>query len=298
MAVQVEMWKKQIETAFFRKNEFLKYASDVSSQVLNGAVVHIPNSGGPAGVQRNRTVLPAQVVQRADTDVLYLLDAFTCDPVSVTAMEEAQISYPMMQSVLDENGESMLQMGGDAILDYWGRNVPTAQKIKSTGADKSVSGLTGTRKRITAADLRAMFTLFNNMDIPRDNRVAILTSDQFGDLFEDNDIKNTYSFQNADYEKGILPMYAGWKIIDRSQVVKLDNAGASKLPETAIAGNDDFAGVFFHKSCVEFAMGERKLFYDVDRPEYYGNMMSMLLRTGGRSKRADNKGVALLMQAK
>jgi Phage capsid protein len=298
MAVQVEMWKKQIEKAFFRKNEFLKYATDVSSEVLNGAVVHIPNSGGAAGVQRNRTQIPATVIQRADSDVVYLLDAFTCDPVSVTAMEEAQISYSKMQSVLDENGENMLQFGGDAILEYWTRNVPTSQVVKATGAAKDVAGLTGTRKRTTAADLRKMFTMFNNMDIPRDNRVAILTSDQFGDLFEDNDIKNTYSFQNADYEKGILPMYAGWKIIDRSAVSKLDNNGAAKLPETAIAGNDDFAGVFFHKSCVEFALGERKLFYDVDRPEYYGNMMSMLLRAGGRSKRADNKGVALLLQAK
>lgn len=300
MAIQVELWKKEIINALYRKNDFLPFSTDVSSEVLSGKVVHIPNSGGASGAQRNRTTVPASVIQRSDTDVTYTLDHFTSDPMLVTAMEQAEISYTKMQSMIDENGEMMLALSGDAILEYWSRNVPNTAvyRVSTTGGAKSVAGLTGTRKKLTAADLRSAQTLLDTQDVSKDNRYVIITPDMHQDLLEDADIKNVFAFTAVDYAAGKLPMYASFKIIVRSKTVRLATAGTIILPDpgTATLGTDNFAGIFFQKACVEHALGELKIFMRNDDPTSYGDIMSMLIRTGGRGRRADNKGVGLLVQ--
>ena len=301
MAVQVELWKKEIIVSFFRKNAFLSFSTDLTSEVLNGKVVHIANSGGASGAQRNRIVLPAgTILQRADTDVTYSLDSFTSDPMLVTAMEQADLAYEKMQSMIDENGAMMLALAGDAILEYWSRNVPnnTTFRVSTTGAAKPVGGLTGTRKKLTAADIRSLQTLFDQADVPTEDRYLIITPDMRQDLIEDADIKNIF-FQVVDYKMGTLPIYAGFSILIRSKTIRLTTAGATVLPDpgTAVLGTDNFAGIAFQKSCVEHALGEIKVFMQTDIPQLYGDTMSMLFRTGGRGRRADNKGVVLLVQA-
>jgi hypothetical protein len=301
MAVQVELWKQGIVNALFRKNVFLKFGTDVTSEVLGGAVVHISQSGGPAGAQRNRTVIPATVISRADTDVTYALDNFTSDPLRVTKMEQADINYQKMQSMIDETGAFMFQLAGDAVLEYWCRNVPNNAnfRLATTGAAKAVAGLTGTRKKTTAADLRTLQTMMDVQEIPDEDRYLIITPDMHQDLLEDADIKNVFAFTNVDFSTGNLPMYAGFKIMKRSRVHRVTADGAtSRLPDSGVAtlGTDNFCGVAFHKSCVEYALGERNLIYTPNLAASYGDEMSMFIRVGGRARRGDNKGVLLLTQ--
>ena len=300
MALNVEIWKRYIINNFYASNEFLKASTDVTSEVINGAIVHIPNAGSPAGAQRNRTTIPASSVRRSDQDVTYVLDNFTSDPVLVTAMEQADLSYQKMQSVIEDNGAAMQELAGSAILEYWARNLTATEKIATTGAARSVAGLTGTRKKFTAADLRTAAAKMDADNVPAQNRFVVITAEMKQDLLEDNDIKNTFTFAGVNYATGELPMYAGFKIIVRSRVLRFvaDNS-TTRLPDpgTATLGTDNFAALAFQKTCVEHALGTVDLFDRNRDPNDYGDTVSMLLRAGGRSRRFDRKGVIAITQS-
>lgn len=300
MALNVELWKRYIINNFYATNEFLKASTDVTSEVINGAIVHIPNAGAPAGAQRNRTSIPATSVRRSDNDVTYVLDNFTSDPVLVTAMEQADLSYQKMQSVIEDNGAAMQELAGSAILEYWARNLGSTEKQVTTGGTRAIPGLTGTRKKLTAADLRTAAAKMDADNVPAANRFVVITAEMKQDLLEDNDIKNTFTFAGVNYATGELPMYAGFKIIVRSRVLRYvaDNS-TTRLPDpgTATLATDNFAAIAFQKSCVEHALGTVDIFNRDRDPNDYGDTVSMLLRGGGRARRYDKKGVIALIQA-
>ena len=227
------------------------------------------------------------------------MDNFTSDPVLVTAMEQADLSYAKMQSVIEDNGAAMQQLAGSAILEYWARNLTTTEKQLTTGGTRSLAGLTGTRKKLTAADLRAAAAKMDADDVPSANRFVVITAEMKQDLLEDSDIKNTFTFAGVNYSTGELPMYAGFKIIVRSRVLRFvaDNS-TTRLPDpgTATLATDNFAALAFQKSCVEHALGTVDIFNRDRDPNDYGDTVSMLLRGGGRARRFDKKGVIALIQ--
>jgi hypothetical protein len=62
MAIQKEIWQDHIEGNLFKNNEFLLASTDAGQYVLQGKVVHIPQSGATATVVKNRSSVPATVV--------------------------------------------------------------------------------------------------------------------------------------------------------------------------------------------------------------------------------------------
>jgi hypothetical protein len=50
------------------------------------------------------------------------------------------------------------------------------------------------------------------------------------------------------------------------------------------------------KESVTKAIGDTKLFQDMDTPLYYGDIHSGLVKMGGRCRREDWKGIAVIVQ--
>lgn len=48
---------------------------------------------------------------------------------------------------------------------------------------------------------------------------------------------------------------------------------------------------------VEAAIGQIKMFDDVNNPLYYGDIYSALVRAGGRARWSDGKGIVPIVQA-
>lgn len=295
MGVQKELWQNSIEEELFASNEFLKYAKNADEYVIGGAIVHIPQSGGPTGVQRNRTTFPAAVVTRTDTEVLYPLDEYTTNPTRIPYADTVELSYDKRQSVVRENTEEMMELIGSTMLHRWADGLPTSLIIAATGAGSvsTVPGTTGNRKIITEADLRKAQTLMNLQNVAKKNRYAILDSNQIDQLFSNNDVKK-YTQQYLDLPDGAIAKLSGFNIIERSSALILGNDDNSKLPEAAIAADDDGAGIFFQMNAVERAIGDIKFFDNKDRAEYYADIFSHLVRANGRRRRLDNKGVIIL----
>lgn len=295
MAVNREMWRPDIKEALFKNNAFLTRSFNADEYVVGGRVVHIPQAGAPSNVERNRVNLPAPIVKRTDTDIVYALDEYTSDPRLITDIDKKELSYDKRASVIRDDTGKMMEVAGDNMLYNWSQNVPAASKILTTGsaAAGTAPGATGNRKIITEADIRSAQTLLNKQNMPKEGRVMILPSDFLNQLMADNNLK--YAFQQViNLREGSVGRLYGFDLYERAGVIIETTGGVVKLPEAASATDDNECALFYHENEVERALGEVDIFDNPNQAAYYGDIISFLLRLGGRNRRTDNKGVGLI----
>lgn len=295
MAVNKEMWRPDIIETLFKSNAFLTRAFNADDMVVGGRIVHIPQAGAPSKVERNRVNLPAPIVKRSDTDIVYVLDEYTTDPRLIVDIDKKELSYDKRASVIREDMGSLMEVAGDNMLYNWGVNIPAASKILTTGASATgtAPGATGNRKIITEADIRKAQLLLNNQNLPKDGRIMVLPGNFLDQLMSDNNLK--YAFQQVvDLKSGMVGRLFGFDLYERSSVLVETTGGTVKLPEAASATDDNECAFFYHEGAVERALGDVDIFDNPGKAEYYGDVVSFLLRLGGRNRRADNKGLGYI----
>lgn len=301
MAIQREIWQDHIAGNLFKNNEFLLASTDASQFVLQGKVVHIPQAGAAATVEKNRTSLPATIVQRTDGDVTYSLDEFTTDPILIPNAESLELSYNKRESVLSEYESSLRQTIADNLLVTWSPTGATGTIIRTTGTTTAshLSGTTGNRKKLTVNDLKHAQLQLNRQNVPMEGRYALLSADMFQQLTDDMTATQYRDFSAAyDVKDGILGRLFGFSIMLRGGVVTYDN---DTLPVVnaygAAADVADNDGVLcWQTSAIERAIGDITFFERIGDPTYYGDVYSVGVRMGGRQRRSDAKGIVAIVQ--
>lgn len=298
MAVNVEMWQPLVKEALFKSNAFLNTFKNTDEYVVGGSVVHIPQSGGPSSGQKNRQTLPAPVVKREDTDIVYPLDEYTTDPRLITNIDQVELSYDKMSSVVREDTQYIMELAGDNILYNVSSNIPAGNKVASTGtaASATASGATGNRKIFTEADLRKAKLILDNQNVPKEDRFLLISSNMLDQLLSDKDLR--YAFQQTvNLKEGTLGRLFGFEIVERSSVLTVSSSQVVKAVGAASATSDSEAAIFYHRTMLERALGTINIFEETKSPTYYGDIISFLLRAGGRANRSDNKGAGFIYQA-
>ena len=297
MAVEVELWHADIVEEIFKDNEFLKYAFDADDYVLAGKIVHIPQSGGAANVQKNRTVIPAVSVTRTDPDSTYVLDEYTTDPVRIENAEAVEVSYDKRRSVIAENTEGLKEFVGDNMLYNWAVNVPVANVVNTSGSNVTAPapGASGNRKAFTEIDLKACRDKLNKQGVAKKNRYILLPTEMLSQL--ETDMGDKFHYKDVvNLPEGTITKLYGFYIMERSEVLINDGFGESvKVPGAAAGAQDCQVGLFWQKNMVERALGEVKMFESADDPNSYGDIYSLLVRAGGKGRRSDGKGVGLII---
>lgn len=300
-AIEPEIWHKWIAENIYKNNDFITHSVDVSSDVLSGSVVHIPQSGAASGAEKNRSSLPASVTKRSDTDVTYALDEYTTDPRRVGHTEQIQASYDKMNSVFMDDVSALQELVAENVLVAWTPS-GAANIVRTTGADVSpyLPAQTGDRKGASHNDILAMMTKFNANSLPQEGRKALLSAQMYEQVINSLTPTQFADFSKAyDEKRGVLGKLHSFEIMMRSTVRVFDNTATpvAKAFGAAGAATDNDASLFWHSSFVEHAMGEVKVFEDIDNPTYYSSIMSFLIRMGARIRRNDQKGVYALVQA-
>ncbi len=302
MAIQKEIWQDHIEGNLFKNNEFLLASTDASQYVLQGKVVHIPQAGATATVVKNRASVPATVVQRTDTDVTYVLDEFTTDPILIPNAESFELSYNKRESILAEYESSLRQTIAENLLIDWSPTGTTGTIIRTTGVSTAthLDDTTGNRKKLNVNDLKYAQLQMNKQNIPMEGRYALISADMFQQLTDDMSATQYRDFSAAyDVKDGVLGRLFGFNIMMRGSVVSYDNA---TFPEVnsygALAAADDNDGVLcWQLSAVERALGQITFFERIGDPTYYGDIYSVGVRMGARKRRSDAKGIVAIVQA-
>ncbi|MDR3328404.1 MAG: hypothetical protein LBT04_09940 [Prevotellaceae bacterium] len=313
-AIPVEIFANYIVEKLRKENPHLEAATDESSFVLGGSVVHIPQAGTSPSVVKNRNTFPATAVQRGDSFVTYPLDVFSTDPTHVTWQEENEISYDKTDSVLNDHTNTLVEAIGDNMLYVWAKGlkpngsggfaadeIPAAAKIATAGTAAAVNpddGQTGTRLKLTYAELQSAQAKMNKAGVPKKERYAMLESYMYQQFIDSLSANQMAAFQAAaDLKNGVVGEFAGFKILERSSVLAFSSAGVLKVPGAALAATDNLACFCWQKQSVAKALGDIKPFAAIDDPTYYGDIFSALVKSGGRCRRGDWKGIIAIVQA-
>lgn len=301
MAIEREIWANYIIGALYKDNAFLQRSFNADQYVLQGKVVHIPQAGAPSAVQRNRSSLPATVVRRTDVDVTYSLDELTTDPILIPNIDEVQLSYDKMASVMQEDMAAINEASAEWMLYNW-RPEGAANIVRTTGAAVAATvnaTATGNRKLFMSADLKAAQTVLNKGNHPKQGRVALLTSELLSQLGDDPTLKQRDYGQELDMKNGVVARLWGFDIIERSSTVTFNNAGTpvAALPTASAAATDNEAAICWTPMAVERALGSVIPFEQLGNPVYYGDLYSFLVMLGGRKRRSSGGGVVGIVQA-
>lgn len=302
MAIQKEIWQDHIEGNLFKNNEFLLASTDAGQYVLQGKVVHIPQAGALANIVKNRTSLPATIVQRTDADVTYTLDEYTTDPILIPNAETFELSYSKRESVLGEYEASLRQTVADNILVDWSPTGGSGTIVRTTGSSTptTLAGTTGNRKKLTVNDLKNAQLQLNKQNVPMEGRYALISADMFQQLTDDMSATQYRDFSAAyDVKDGVLGRLFGFNIMMRSGVVTYDNGAVPAVnPYGAAPDAADNDGVLcWQIGAVERALGQITFFERIGDPTYYGDVYSVSVRMGGRIRRQDASGVVAIVQA-
>lgn len=265
MAVQKEIWMASIIAALFAENSFMSKAFNADEYVNAGKTVHIPQAGKPSGVQKNRGELPANVKQRKDSDLTFVLDEYTTDPIHIPHADTVELSYDKRESVLRQDKLALLDEVAKAMIASW-------------WPDKHVQPLKG--DTLTKADVLSLMEAFNAADIPQEGRYLLVDAKMHAQLLQSLTESESMAFLAcADAEKGVLGKLFSFNVMMRSTVNPAGGMGA----------------LAWHEQSVCRALGEVKMFDRADDPTYYGDIYSFLVRCGGRKMRADELGVVALV---
>lgn len=302
MAIQKEIWQDHIEGNLFKNNEFLLASTDAGQYVLQGKVVHIPQAGAAATVVKNRSSVPATVVQRTDSDVTYALDEYTTDPILIPNAEGLELSYNKRESVLAEYESSLRQTIADNLLIDWSPSAGVGTIIRTSGVSTAthMAGTTGNRKKFTVNDLKYAQLQLNKQNVPMEGRYALISADMFQQLTDDMSATQYRDFSAAyDVKEGVLGRLFGFNIMMRGSVVSYSNDTAPIVNEYgADAGDEDNDGVLcWQISAVERALGQVTFYERIGDPTYYGDIYSVGVRMGARIRRNDAKGIVAIVQA-
>lgn len=301
MAVQKEIWIKDVVDLLFKNNAFLNFCRVMDEYVLQGKVVHIPQAGAAASATKNRSSLPATVVKRTDTDITFPLDEFTSDPVLIPNADTVELSYNKRDSVTKTTKSALIQLVAEWILRSWFPSA--ASNIVRTTGDAVAAHLpsaTGNRKGAKWADISAIQMKMNLADIDPNDRYFALDAVMYQQLVDQLTETQYRDFSSGlDIANGIVGKRFGFNFVMRSTVGVYDNATTPvcKDPGATAAATDNAAGLAWQKDCVLRALGTTDMFENVGDPTYYGDIYSFLLRAGGRIYRDDAKGVFAYIQA-
>lgn len=299
MAIQRELWQNTIVEGLFADNSFMSKAVNDDMYVNMGKKVHIPNAGAPSKVEINRTTKPATSKERTDVDVEYTLDELTTDPIYIPHADTVELSYSKRNSVISMDRAALIETASQNMLYKW---APDNQHFVTTSGTKTVTAhtptATGNRKALVKADVLALMTKFNADNVPMADRYLLLDAYMYAQLMEDlTEGDQRAFFASADAQKGILGELFSFKVMQRSQVLRYGTSGTLTKFDTTGAATDNAAGLAWQMNSLSRALGEVKMFDDVNNPLYYGDIYSFLVRVGGAIRRNDKKGVYALVQA-
>ena len=310
MGLQVEIWQDAIQEKLTEDNSWLSAISDVQdSNIINGKIVHIPQAGAPSNVVKNRSTLPAEVKQRTDGQVLYVIDEYTTDPVHIAHADTVELSYDKTRSVLDQDIANLSDEVAIGMLTNLvspvGDNtaLPQSHIIETTGAEinATADNASGKRKAASLTDLQRMRVFFKSKKAWSENKMfCLLSAETEAQLFPaDSMVTATYMASVTEEERrsGVMYKVQGWKIFSRSSVFTLGPDKTIKAFGSIGEATDCEGSLFWNKHLVEKAKGTTEAFQRERDPQWYGDIYSFLVRMGGRAKRKGYEGVGILKQA-
>ncbi len=226
------------------------------NQYVENDVIHFVAIGGDPKVLVNNTTYPIKVTALEDADKPISLDKFTTEATPVTDDELHAISYDKMASVQERHRDALIEAFGARAIhaiapDQNAKDIPV---LRTTGA--AYNG----RKRLTPEDLLALKEAFDNMDVPKKDRVLVLCSDHANDLLAvDKQFKEHY---NINQTEGRICRLYGFDIYEYNGTPYYNSTTGKKLAWGAVtSATDTHSTVAFYAGRMMKAQGSTTFYH-------------------------------------
>ena len=305
MAFQTEVWSKDVKEILFSKIfAFVRNSINHDGFVTN-KTVHVPQGGAIPAVAKNRAVLPATISQRTDTDLTYNLASYTTDPILVTDLEQLQANYDKRNSILNQQINAMNSRIAEETLINWAAD--SAENIivcsGAATADIAPPSGTGNRTLLTLLDISKAAAHLDAQEVPFEGRYLAIPSKMYWSFVESNkaqllSLDFNKGLTEQDIMMGVVSKVYGFNIIVRSVTVVYATGGTTpKAYGAAAAATDLYGAVGWQKDCVCNALGSIKTYFEADKPDYYGSVLSAEVLHASAKARIDKAGIITLQQA-
>lgn len=303
VAAIASIFSKDLEEKIFPDNSFYKRSVDDTPMIVsqgNGQTVVTGTAGSNPNVEIDRAVLPATITKRTDDSNNYDLAEFTTDPQLIQVTDELVVRYDKRQSILRNHILTLETKICDYFANIWLPN-GVDNIVRTTGSTTrtaSAPSATGTRKRIAKEDFLKVRQIFNNMSLPSSGRNIVLPADMESDLWTISEFIEAQKLGLGVIPNGLVGRLLGFDIWVRPTVGVYDNTGTpvKKAFGAAGAAADNMAALAWHESFVNRAEGDRQVFINEGKAEYYGTVLSAMVRAGGKIRK-DKVGVVALVEA-
>lgn len=294
----VTRFVRDLAENLFPNNEFYNYARD-HSQYLEGGVVVLPQAGDLPEAFTNPSEYPLVAKARVDGKKEYNIDFHGTRPTHFRSDEALIYDYERRAAILMDHQGVLDTAIANSFAYRWSPTGST-KILKTTGSASAAvlaPGATGNRKLFTASDFRRAQTLMNKLNVPKNDRFALVPSDVLGLLL---DMPEFISFEKIGIpgliKEGSLGRIYGFDVFERSYGIIYDNDDAPKHVDTASATTDDLGVLFWHRNAVTKAKGTPDVYINTGQAAYHGDLFSASVRAGGTIAREDEIGVVALIQ--
>lgn len=303
-------FSKELQKQLFPDNSFYKKSRTETGIGPDVENVEIPVSGDVGKAKSgDPSSLPLIVLEREDTKKSYPVEQLYTDPYLVRREEQIVLNYNKLIDVASALALSINERAGDIAATNWGA-VLSSNIVRTTSTatrSSTVTGTTGTRKRITKTDMIGVRTKFNKMNLPSLGRTSmwgILTPEMVEDLLlipEFVDYDKTGELSKL--RNGEIAYIMGFNLAMRNNtigsagVMYSVDASTKRTVDEALTVTDNAAAIFWHTSMVRHAEGNAATYIDRGKPEYLGGtLLSSVVRFGATFDRPDEKGIVALVE--
>lgn len=268
MALNKQIWVKQIAQGFYPEGAFIQKVTDYSELVQNNKI-HIASAGIDPEVLVNNTTYPIGIVSRTDSDNEFELDTLATKNTIVRRPEAIEYSYNKLESVISQHRNVLrvaaLKRAAHAFAPAG--NTDDTPLIQTTGA--AYSG----RKRLCFADILAMKEAFDNALIPTEDRYIILHPSHLTDLLTE-DLSLFKDLTNIVDGEPIRMAGFGFYSFPYTATYQT-NTKTSKKEKVAFANTQtkEFCSIAFYTKEVMKADGDIYMYSREDDPEERGTVV-------------------------
>jgi hypothetical protein len=275
-----EVWLGDLLGKFWDNNDYLADGKNLDPFVDNDKI-NLQEIGASPNVQKNRSVYPVPMSQRADVPIALPLDDYSSDSTVIRDVETVALNYDKRKSVVQDHKDSLYgKIADDGIYNIAPTtNTAATPVIKTTGSVSSLTGL----KTITDTDIAALALAWDKAKYPADGRVLLVHPDAFWDFVNTNPVLKEQASKNGSggTATGVWVYYLGFIIKARVTTAYYNKTSLNKLAYGAVPGAGDAqASIAYLDKGRSFgrAMGTAEMYAKLKDPDQQGDVLNFRMR--------------------
>lgn len=253
-----ELWTGELISKFRHEGSFMQRIPS-ANQYVNNDVIHLADIGADPEVLINNTTYPIGSVSRTDDDVTISLDKYDTTNTAIKDDELYALPYDKEGSVIRQHRETLEESTIEKSLHALcpSTNSDDSPVIATTGDS---NGETNARKRMIPADIISMKRKFDDLKIPKRDRILVLCNQHVEDLLlvSENFEKN---YINKDIATGKIMQMYGFEIHECAYNPVMQSGTKQSFDAESSDSLDQNVSVAFYAGRAVKATGSVKMYY-------------------------------------